>query len=89
MTVTLPNGTKYVGEWKDGEQNGQGTSTFSDGRKYEGEFKYGVFHGQGTFTLPTGEKYEGEWKDGKPWNLTIYDKNENITGKWENGILQE
>ena len=86
---TYPHGEKYEGEWKNGKYHGQGTLTSPDGSKYEGEWKNGLFHGQGTFTLPTGEKYEGEWKDGKPWNLTIYDKNENITGKWENGILQE
>ena len=86
---TYPHGEKYEGEWKNGKYHGQGTLTSPDGSKYEGEWKNGVFHGQGTFTLPTGEKYEGEWKDGKPWNLTICDKNENITGKWVNGILQE
>ena len=86
---TYPHGEKYEGEWKNGKYHGQGTLTSPDGSKYEGEWKNGLFHGQGTFTLPTGEKYEGEWKDGKPWNLTIHDKTENITGKWENGILQE
>jgi len=33
-----PDGDKYVGSWKDGKQNGQGTYTFSWG-KYEGEYK--------------------------------------------------
>ena len=38
---------EYVGEYKDGKRNGQGTltfsdvSTFSDGKKYEGEWKDG------------------------------------------------
>jgi len=31
----------YVGEYKDGEINGQGTYTWSDGRKYVGEWKKG------------------------------------------------
>ena len=26
-TRTYPNGSKYVGEWKDGERHGQGTYT--------------------------------------------------------------
>ena len=88
VTVTLPNGTKYVGEWKDGEQNGQGTSTFSDGRKYEGEFKYGVFHGQGTLTYPNGDKYVGEWKDGFPngQGTETYPNGGKYVGSWKGGL---
>ena len=34
-TYTLANGSKYVGEWKDGKQNGQGTFTWAkSGNKY-------------------------------------------------------
>ena len=40
-SCTQPNGTKYVGEYKDGEYHGQGTYTWSDGDKYEGEYKDG------------------------------------------------
>ena len=34
------NGTKYMGELKDGKKHGQGTFTFSDGNKGVGEFRY-------------------------------------------------
>ena len=37
--MTLPDGTKYIGEWKDGEPNGQGTETTTDGSKFVGVFK--------------------------------------------------
>ena len=46
-TRTFTNGDKYVGEWKNGKENGNGKrnspdgSTFSAGRKYEGEWKDG------------------------------------------------
>jgi hypothetical protein len=40
-TYTWPDGTKYVGEWKDDKFHGQGTLTFADGEKYIGEFKDG------------------------------------------------
>ena len=33
------NDGKYVGEFKDGKPNGQGTLTLSDGRKYVGKYK--------------------------------------------------
>ena len=36
-----PDGSKYVGGWKDGERHGQGTETLPDGRKYEGKWKDG------------------------------------------------
>jgi hypothetical protein len=35
----LSNGNKYVGEWKDGERNGQGTFIWSSGNKFVGEWK--------------------------------------------------
>ena len=76
---------KYVGEYKDGIPNGQGTITWSDGRKYVGEFKDGKKHGQGTSTYNDGGKYEGEWKDGEMWNGIKYDKNGNIQYKRVNG----
>ena len=31
----------YVGNWKNGKPNGQGTETWSNGKKYEGEWKDG------------------------------------------------
>ena len=42
-----------------------------------------------TFSSKDGEKFVGEWKDDKEWNITEYDKNGNITGKWVNGVKQK
>jgi hypothetical protein len=69
---------KYVGEFKDGKRNGQGTYTFGaysqwKGDKYVGEWKDGNRNGQGTYTFAItniqstveGGKYVGEWKDNK------------------------
>jgi len=61
------NDGKYVGEFKDGIQNGQGTETLPDGEMYIGEFKDGIQNGLGTRTYPDGEKYVGEWKDGRKY----------------------
>jgi hypothetical protein len=38
---TWSDGSKYVGEFKEGLPNGQGTMTYSDGSKHEGEYKNG------------------------------------------------
>jgi hypothetical protein len=61
--MTSDNGSKYVGEFKDGNINGQGTWTATNGSKYEGEFKDGSMNGQGTWTSADGERYAGEFKD--------------------------
>jgi len=52
-------GDKYVGEFRDGYRNGQGTFIWSDEGKYEGKWKDGKFHGQGTFTFSDGNKGVG------------------------------
>ena len=83
------NDGKYVGEFKDGKPNGQGTLTLSDGTKYVGEFKDGLENGQGTLTSYDGSKYVGEFKNGKEWNTKYYDKNGNIMGKIVNGVEQK
>ena len=83
--TTYPDGVKYVGEYKDGKENGQGTETLPNVDKYVGEFKDGERNGQGTHTFPEGGKYVGDWKDGEMWNGTFYDKDGNIIGKFVNG----
>ena len=56
---------KYVGEYKDGKPNGQGTLTFTSGLKIVGEYKDGMPNGQVTINYADGSKYAGEHKDGK------------------------
>jgi len=62
---TLPDGTRYVGNFKDGNFNGQGTKTWPSGNKYVGEWKDDKRDGTGTYTWPSGNKYVGEWKNDK------------------------
>ena len=61
VTITYPDGDKYVGEFKDGGKNGQGTFTWSDGKKYVGEYKEDLMNGQGTISWSNMEKFVGEW----------------------------
>ena len=62
----------YVGEFKDGMENGQGTFTWANGDKYVGEFKYALRHGQGTYTSAKGDKYVGEFKYNKSHGQGTY-----------------
>ena len=76
-TINYDSGDKYVGEWKDNKQHGQGTYTFGNqsqwaGDKYVGEIKDGNYHGQGTYTFANGNNYVGEWKDNKQHGQGTY-----------------
>jgi hypothetical protein len=89
---TLPNGDYFIGEFKDGAFNGQGTYYYlADGKykgdKYTGEFKDNKRNGQGTYTRANGVKYKGEWKDGKKHGqgiLTDFDGEKMREGIWIN-----
>lgn len=48
------DGAKYDGEWRNDQQNGQGTETWPDGAIYEGEYLNGVKHGKGKFSKERG-----------------------------------
>ena len=61
-TQTYQDGTKYVGEFKNGKRHGNGTMTYSSGMKYLGEWKDGREHGHGTRTYPDGDEVKGVWK---------------------------
>jgi hypothetical protein len=54
---------KYVGEYKYGLANGEGTHTYIGGTEYSGHWKNGKYNGYGTYTSANGEKMTGQWKD--------------------------
>ena len=66
-----------------------GSKTFKDGSRYLGELKNEVPHGKGIYYFSNGESYDGIWKDEKPWNITIFNKNGRVIGKYVNGVKQE
>ena len=80
-------GDTYVGEWKDGHWNGQGTFTNADGGKYVGGFKIGKFNGQGTFTNPDGDNYVGAFKDDQfnGQGTYTYADGGKYVGQWKDG----
>ncbi|KND04473.1 uncharacterized protein SPPG_00200 [Spizellomyces punctatus DAOM BR117] len=52
-TVYMTNGDRYVGEWKDGLKEGNGTYCYaSTGAVYEGEWARDLRNGFGTYSVP-------------------------------------
>jgi hypothetical protein len=86
-TYTFASGGKYVGEWKDGKQHGQGIKTWMSGSKYAGEFKNGKRDGHGTYTYGSGDIYIGDFKDDKrngKGSFTSVDGRKYV-GEWKGG----
>ncbi len=88
-TFTWENGSRYAGEFKNGNMHGQGTFFFGGSRigiKYIGEFKNGFIDGIGTWTWPNGDKYVGESKfNNMHGNGTYYFNDGTVKkGKWFN-----
>ena len=80
------DGAKYVGEWRDDKQHGQGTHTFADGDKYVGEFRNGRYNGHFTVTYTDGDKYVGEFRDNKKHGQGTYT---HADGRVKEGIFKD
>ena len=55
----------YIGSWKSGLQEGNGTAIYNNGNRYDGEFEAGFKHGYGKFTVTTNNDiYTGTFDRG-------------------------
>jgi hypothetical protein len=68
--LTMPNGDKYVGEFRNGKPNGQGIISWANGNKYVGAISDGKMNGKGTLTWADGSISVGEFNDGQPASST-------------------
>lgn len=59
------DGSKYDGNFHDGELNGLGTWYFPNGDKYVGNFRDNYSHGNGTLYYADGSEMVGEWVEGE------------------------
>ena len=64
-TYIYPDGSKYVGQFKNERMDGHGTLTSQDGAKYVGEFQDNKLNGHGILVRPNGIKYVGKFKNNK------------------------
>ena len=76
-SVPIFGGDKYVGEFRNGKEHGQGTYTSANGNKYVGEFKNGERQGHFTVTFANGDKYVGKYRNNKRTGQGTYN--------WANG----
>ena len=87
---TYEDGSKYIGEWKDGKLNGQATYISNKGvTKYVGAWKDNLFHGIGTHIPRKGDKYFGEFKDNKRNGVGTYtySNGAKYLGEWKNDLF--
>ena len=88
-TITLAPGFTYVGEIKNGMQNGQGTLTMPGGITYVGAWIDAVRSGPGILTYPGGS-YEGEFREDLPngFGTRMLPDGTKQVGKFVNGEFQ-
>lgn len=67
-TWTLPDGTRYVGNFIKGVRSGLGKIEYANGTVYEGDFLDEAPHGRGVITTADG-RYEGELYAGSKHGL--------------------
>lgn len=68
---------KYVGQFANGQPDGEGVIYYANGERYKGAWALGSFNGEGTLFLTDGTQVTGFWKDGsfmgaeQPQNLAV------------------
>lgn len=90
VDLELTDGTKYVGDMKDGKLTGTAQITYSNGDKYNGKVSDGMKSGNGVYTWSSGASYDGAWKEDKMEGTGTYyygtkQTGYKLSGKFENG----
>jgi hypothetical protein len=61
-----PDGSRWVGEFKDGLPNGKGICYYSNNDRYEGEWAKNAPNGEGIMYFSSGRVYGAVWMNGSP-----------------------
>lgn len=83
------DGTKYVGEWCDGQRQGRGTLFSHNNTVYTGTWLNNQLHGHGTLIRSDGSSIECEWENGRQLNgdgILTFTDGSSYTGDVVNGI---
>ena len=65
-TYTYADGSKWVGEFKEGKPEGEGTCYYINGDKYKGNWKRHAPHGEGIMYYTNGRVVGAKWTYGNP-----------------------
>lgn len=71
-----PDGSRWVGEFKDGYPNGRGICYYANGDRYEGQWANNAPYGEGVMYFATGRVYGAVWVNGSP--IKELDSNESV-----------
>lgn len=61
-----PDGSKYVGDFKNGQPEGEGLCYYASGDKYKGSWSNNAPNGEGIYTYANGDVTTALWRQGKP-----------------------
>ena len=86
-SVTLSDGSEYLGEMLFDKPDGNGRLVTSNGTILLGQFKDGLMHGHGSMEVPDKWKYEGEWQNGQKhgFGTEKYSDGSYYEGDWQKG----
>mmetsp|Transcript_33910 Transcript_33910/g.44731 ORF Transcript_33910/g.44731 Transcript_33910/m.44731 type:complete len:1022 (+) Transcript_33910:225-3290(+) len=86
---TWPDGSTYMGTWKDNLRHGYGIYRTPDGREFLGTYEHGVRQGPGVLYQPNGEVYYGDFLDGRLTGVGRLESanNDVYEGQFYNGMM--
>ena len=61
-----PDGSRYIGYFKNGQPQGEGICYYANGDKYEGSWRDHAPNGEGIYTYTNGRVIAALWKNGQP-----------------------
>lgn len=75
----------YVGEFRNGKPNGNGSLTYRAYGEYIGEFREGWPEGRGTYSYADGRQYVGDWRNGEfeGYGTRTYPDGRKEFGEWK------
>jgi hypothetical protein len=61
-----PDGSRWVGEFKDGLPFGRGICHYANGDRYDGQWQHNAPYGEGVMYFASGRAYGAVWVNGSP-----------------------
>ena len=87
-TYLLPDGSKFVGSFKDGKIGDRGILYFRNGDKYLGDWKEQKREGKGKLIFASGDEYVGDFRNNRfsGYGEFHYLEGDVYKGQWEDNL---